>query len=96
MILKKIILFTNLIIFIPGSVSSLNLFEFFLIKTGAAMVYDQYFDKSLNYENDLSKKNKILSNFYQNKSQDISFRNFESLPIQQQMLIIEEINYLNN
>ena len=96
MILKKIILFTNLIIFIPGSVSSLNLFEFFLIKTGAAIVYDQYFDKSLNYESELSKKNKILSNYYQNKSQNISLRSFNNLPMQQQMLIIEEINYLNN
>jgi len=96
MILKKIILFTNLIIFIPGSVSSLNLFEFFLIKTGTAMLYDQYFDKSLNYESELSKKNKILSNFYQSKSKNISFSSFKNLPIQQQMLIIEEINYQNN
>jgi hypothetical protein len=96
MFLKKIILIANLILFIPGSVNSLNLFEFFLIKTGAAMLYDQYFDKSLNYESDLYKKNKILSNFYQSKSQNISFRNFKNLPIQQQMLIIEEINSLNN
>jgi len=80
----------------PGSVSSLNLFELFLIKTGAAMVYDQYFDKSLNYESELSKKNKILSNYYENKPQNISFRSFKNLPMQQQMLIIEEINYLNN
>tara|TARA_Y200000002_G_scaffold374515_1_gene375356 strand:+ start:146 stop:436 length:291 start_codon:yes stop_codon:yes gene_type:complete len=96
MFLKKIILLVNLILFIPGSASSLNLFEFFLIKTGVAMVYDQYFDKSLNYESELYKKNKILSNFYQSKSQNISFRSFKSLPMQQQMLIIEEINYLNN
>ncbi len=96
MFLKKIILFANLILFIPGSASSLNIFEFFLIKTGAAMVYDQYFDKSLNYESELSKKNKILSNFYQSKSQNISFSSFKNLPIQQQILIIEEINYLNN
>ena len=96
MFLKKIILFANLILFIPGSVSSLNIFEFFLIKTGAAMVYDQYFDKSLNYESELSKKNKILSNFHKSKSQNISFSSFKNLPIQQQILIIEEINYLNN
>tara|TARA_Y100000022_G_C12994889_1_gene259620 strand:+ start:191 stop:481 length:291 start_codon:yes stop_codon:yes gene_type:complete len=96
MFIKKIILFVNLILFMPGSVSSLNLFELFLIKTGAAMVYDQYFDKSLNYESELSKKNKILSNYYENKSQNISFRSFKNLPMQQQMLIIEEINYLNN
>ena len=96
MLLKKIILFFNLIFFIPGSASSLNLFEFFLIKTGAAMVYDQYFDKSLNYESELSKKNEILSNYYHNKSQNVSFRSFKNLPVQQQMLIIEEINYLNN
>ena len=60
------------------------------------MVYDQYFDKSLNYESELSKKNKILSNFYESKSQNISFSSFKNLPIQQQILIIEEINYLNN
>ena len=96
MFLRKIIFFANLILFIPGSVSSLNIFELFLIKTGATMVFDQYFDKSLNYESELSKKNKILSNFHESKSQNISFSSFKNLPIQQQILIIEEINYLNN
>ena len=78
----------------PPDPTSSN-FEFFLIKTGAAMVYDQYFDKSLNYDSELYKKNELLSNFYQGKSQNISFSSFKNLPIQQQMLIIEEINYLN-
>ena len=96
MFLKIIILFSNLILFAPGSSNSLNLFELFLIKSGAAIVYDQYFDKSLNYKSELSKKNEILANYYQNRSQKIPLKSFSNLPIQQQLLIIEEINYQNN
>jgi len=96
MFFKKTILLASLLLFIPGSSRALNIFEYFLIKTGVAMVYDQYFDKSLNYESQLSKKNEILTNFYNNKSQRFSFTSFKNLPIQQQMLVIEEINSQNN
>ena len=96
MILKKIILLASLLLFIPGTSSALNIFEYFLIKTGVVIVYDQYFDKSLNYESQLSKKNEILSNFYNNKSKRFSFTNLKNLPIQQQMLVIEEINSQNS
>ena len=43
------------------------------------MVYDQYFDKSLNYESELYKKNELLSNFYQSKTQNISFSSFKNM-----------------
>lgn len=96
MILKKNILLASLLLFIPGTSSALNFFEYFLIKTGVVIVYDQYFDKSLNYESQLSKKNEILTNFYNNKSKRFSFSSLKNLPIQQQMLVIEEINSQNN
>jgi len=66
-----------------------------MVKTGVAFVYYQYNDKSLNYENELSKKNKILSNFHQNKVKKITSDNFNNLPLQQQLLIIEELHFQN-
>ena len=43
-------------------------------------------------------KNKILSNFHQNKVKKITSDNFNNLPLQQQLLIIEEIHFfkINN
>ena len=38
-------------------------------------------------------KKKILSNFYQNKVKKITPNNFNNLPLQQQLLIIEELNF---
>ena len=76
----------------PGASKALNLFEMFMIKTGVALVYYQYNDKSLDYETEFSKKNKVLSNYYQNKIFKANSGNFNNLPIQQQMLIIEELN----
>ena len=40
----------------PGTSKALNLFEMFMIKTGVALVYYQYNDKSLDYETEFSKK----------------------------------------
>ena len=40
----------------PGVSKALNLFEMFMIKTGVALVYYQYNDKSLNYDSVLEKK----------------------------------------
>ena len=91
--MKKFIFIIFLFFCIPGVTVSLNIFELFMVKTGVAFVYYQYNDKSLNYENELSKKNKILSNFYQNKVKKITPSNFNNLPLQQQLLIIEELHF---
>ena len=71
----------------------LNLFEIFLIKTGVALVYYQYNDKSGKiFESDLVKKNDVLTNFYQNKLTQLNQMNSKTLPIQQQCLVIEELH----
>ena len=91
--MKKFIFLLFLCFCVPGVSVSLNIFELFMVKTGVALVYYQYNDKSLNYENELSKKNKILSNFHQNKVKKITSDNFNNLPLQQQLLIIEELHF---
>ena len=91
--MKKFIFLVFLCFCVPGVSVSLNIFELFMVKTGVAFVYYQYNDKSLNYENELSKKNKILSNFHQNKVKKITSDNFNNLPLQQQLLIIEELHF---
>ena len=64
----------------------------FMIKTGVALVYYQYNDNSLNFESDFSKKNDVLINFNQNRILRIKSDEFKNLPIQQQLLVIEELN----
>ena len=78
--------------FTPGISKALNLFEMFMIKTGVALVYYQYNDKSLNYDSVLEKKNEGLANFNQNKIFTIKSQQFYNLPLQQQLLVIEELN----
>ena len=90
--MKKFVFLCFLCFLIPCSSIALNLFEIFMIKTGVAFVYHQYNDKSLNYESELSKKNKILSNFNNNRILTIKSQKFSNLPLQQQLLIIEELN----
>ena len=90
--IKKFVFICFLCFLIPYSSIALNLFEIFMIKTGVAFVYHQYNDKSLNYESELSKKNKILSNFNNNRILTIKSEKFSNLPLQQQLLIIEELN----
>ena len=64
----------------------------FMIKTGVVLVYYQYNDKSLNYDSVLSKKNAVLANFNHNKVYKIKSEQFNNLPLQQQLLVIEELN----
>ena len=61
--MKKFIFLIFLFFCIPGVTVSLNIFELFMVKTGVAFVYYQYNDKSLNYENELSKKIKYYQIF---------------------------------
>ena len=76
----------------PGVSKALNLFEMFMIKTGVALVYYQYNDKSLNYDSVLEKKNAVLANFNNNRIYRIKSEQFNNLPLQQKLLVIEELN----
>ena len=89
----KILIITAFISFLtPGLSKALNLFEMFMIKTGVVLVYYQYNDKSLNYDSVLEKKNAVLANFNNNRIYRIKSEQFNNLPLQQKLLVIEELN----
>ena len=67
----------------------------FMIKTGVVLVYYQYNDKSLNYDSVLEKKNAVLANFNNNRIYRIKSEQFNNLPLQQKLLVIEELNLQN-
>ena len=75
-----------------SKVKSLNIFEFSLIGVGAGLVYDQYFDSSLNSDNVYQNKVDVISRFQ--KSSQINFEKhyFDNLPIQQKLSVIETLN----
>ena len=75
-----------------SKVKPLNIFEFSLIGTGVGLVYDQYFDSSLNSDNVYQNKVDVISRFQ--KSSQINFEKhyFDNLPIQQKLSVIETLN----
>ena len=56
----KIFILFFLLIFSFKKSNSINIFEYFTYSSGAAIIIDQYFDKSLKYENTFQKKNRVL------------------------------------
>ena len=92
--IKKSCLLISFIVFCSFSlkkVESLNLFEFALVGIGSAYVADQYFDSSLEYTNDYKLKKDVIRKFYDDKRKSISSSRFSRLPINQQLLLIEEL-----
>ena len=96
---KVLFNFNCLILFIcltPFSAKSLNAFEMSLIGIGTALVYNQYFDKSLNEKSEIYQKSRIINDFYESKKVEIDASEFSLLPIQEKMMIIEVIHSYNN
>ena len=90
--LKKLLLIFFLMSLInPGRVDSFNLFEISLIGIGAGLILDQRYDNSVEYSNDYALKEEIFDKFYESKKRKISPSYFRELPIQQKLLLIEEI-----
>tara|TARA_B100001029_G_C14807995_1_gene310721 strand:+ start:243 stop:527 length:285 start_codon:yes stop_codon:yes gene_type:complete len=85
-----------LFLLLPYDSKSLNIFEYSLIGTGIGLVYSQYFDNSLDYESEMSKKMELINEFYNSKRTTIANNKFYSLPIQEQLLVIEDLYSLNN
>ena len=75
-----------------SKVKSLNIFEFSLIGIGAGLVYDQYFDSSLNSDNDYQNKVDVMSRFESNSQINLDKHYFNNLPIQQKLSVIETLN----
>ena len=76
-----------------SKVKSLNIFEFSLIGIGAGLVYDQYFDNSLNSDNVYQNKVDVMSRFQTSSQTNLEKYHFENLPIQQKLSVIETLNY---
>ena len=94
--MRKFNLILAILLLLPFDSKSLNMFEYSLIGTGVALVYSQYFDNSLNYESEVSKKMELINEYYDSKKTTIANHKFYSLPIQEQLHIIEDLYLLNN
>ena len=75
-----------------STVKSLNIFEFSLIGIGAGLVYDQYFDSSLNSDNVYQNKVDVMSRFQTRSQINLEKHYFDNLPIQQKLSVIETLN----
>ena len=75
-----------------SKVKSLNIFEFSLIGIGAGLVYDQYFDSSLNSDNVYQNKVDVISRFKKSSQINLEKHYFDNLPIQQKLSVIETLN----
>ena len=100
-LLKKKLKFSSRIIFfavlfLPFSSKSLNVFEMSLIGIGSGVVYHQYFDKSLDKQNQMMKKSKVMENYYNSKRRTINLDEFSGMPIQEKLMIIEVLHSYKN
>ena len=97
---KKLKLSSKLIffgvLFLPFWSKSLNVFEMSLIGIGSGVVYHQYFDKSLDKENQMIKKSKVIEKYYNSKKKTIDSYEFSGMPIQEKLMIIEALHSYKN
>ena len=75
-----------------SKVKSLNIFEFSLIGIGAGLVYDQYFDSSLNSGNVYQNKVDVISRFQARSQINLKKHYFDNLPMQEKLSVIETLN----
>ena len=83
-------------IFFPFWSKSLNLFEMSLIGIGSGVVLNQYLDNSLNKENKIMKKSKVIEKYYNSNKRTINSDEFSSMPIQEKLITIEVYHSYNN
>ncbi len=90
---KKLLVFILFFISLNSErVESLNLFEISLIGIGTGLILDQRFDNSLEYSNNYALKEEVFDKFHESKKSKVSTTYFRELPIQQKLLLIEEID----
>ena len=89
---KKLTLLVSCLVFlIAKTSSSLNIFEISLIGIGVGFVADQYFDSSMNRENIFENKSEVLNKYYDSNRMRISSKNFYSLPLQEKLLVLDQL-----
>tara|TARA_Y100000589_G_scaffold247901_1_gene235859 strand:- start:202 stop:510 length:309 start_codon:yes stop_codon:yes gene_type:complete len=91
---SKVIFFV--VLFLPFWSKSLNLFEMSLIGIGSAVVYHQYFDNSLDKENQMMNKSEVIKKYNYSKRKTINSDEFSAVPIQEKLMIIEVLHSVNN
>ena len=84
------------VLFLPFWSKSLNLFELSLIGVGSGIVYHQYFDKSLDKENQMIKKSIVIEKHFNSKKKTINSYEFSGMPIQEKLMIIEALHSYKN
>ena len=90
--LKKLLLFIFFLISLNSErVESFNLFEIALMGIGAGLILDQRFDNSLENSNNFALKEEVFDKFHESTKRKVSPDYFSGLPIQQKLLLIEEI-----
>ena len=67
-----------------------------LIGIGSGVVLNQYLDNSLNKENKIMKKSKVIEKYYNSKKRTINSDEFSSMPIQEKLITIEVYHSYNN
>ena len=75
---------------------NLGLLELSFVGIGAGLIHDQYFDDSLEQRPEFSNKLGVINKFYDNRSAKINSDIYFRLPLQERLLIIEELHLLNN
>ena len=89
---QRLLLFLFFLISLNSErVESFNLFEISLMGIGAGLVLDQRFDNSVEYSNNFALKEEVFDKFHESKKRKVSPTYFRELPIQQKLLLIEEI-----
>ena len=89
---KKFLFFIFFLISLNSErVESFNLFEISLMGIGAGLILDQRFDSSLENSNNYALKEEVFDKFHESKKRKVSPAYFRELPIQQKLLLIEEI-----
>ena len=83
-------------LFFPFWLKSLNLFEISLIGIGSSVIYHQYFDKSLDKENQTMKKSEVIEKYYNSKKRTMNSDEFSGIPIQEKLMLIEVLHSYKN
>ena len=91
--LKKLLLLIFFAITLNSErVESFNLFEISLMGIGAGLILDQRFDSSLENSNNYALKEEVFDKFHESTKRKVPPTYFRELPIQQKLLLIEEID----
>ena len=84
------------VFFLPFWLKALNLFEMSLIGIGSSVIYNQYFDKSLDKENQTMNKSEVIEKYYNSKKRTMNSDEFSGIPIQEKLMIIEVLHSYKN